>query len=69
MSPEKSERGVDLRNPAEAFLAEHRPALADGGGLRGDVVRAGGDEDVAVSLRATGERGERGHTLGADELK
>jgi len=66
---ERAEGRVELGRAAQAFLAEHRPALAHGGGLGGDVVRAGGDEDVAVGDGATGEAGHGGDVLGADQLE
>jgi len=40
----------------QQFLAEHREALAERGRLRGHVVRAPGDHQVAVRLRLPSKR-------------
>ena len=66
---ERAEGRVELGRAAQAFLAEHRPALAHRGGLGGDVVRAGGDKDVAVGDGAAREAGHGGDVLGADQLE
>jgi len=51
------------------LLTGHREALAEGGGLRGDVVGAAGDHQVAVGRGLRGEREERGGGLKADEFE
>lgn len=57
------------------FFAEHRDALAKGGGLGGDVVGAGGDDEVFPLFGAFADSGEGGDGLvtdnekGAEDLK
>ena len=49
------------------FLAEHRDALAEGGGLGRDVMSAGSDDEVLPLLAALTEAGEGGDGFVADD--
>jgi hypothetical protein len=53
----------------QQLLAEHGEALAEGGRLRGHVVRAAGEHHVAVLGGAPGQQVERGHGLELDEFQ
>jgi hypothetical protein len=54
------------RRHSSPNIAQRLPTVV---GWAATFVRARGDQDVAVGLRAAGERGERGDALGADELE
>ena len=56
-------------NAIEQFLTEHRETLAERGGLRGNVVGAPRDHQIAVSFGLLGEREQRGGGLEMDELQ
>lgn len=57
------ERGVS----AVEFFAEHRDALAEGGGLGGDVVGAGGDDEVLPLVGALAKAGKGGDGFVTDD--
>ncbi len=60
---------LEIAEAEEEFLAEHGEAFAEGGGLGGDVVSAGGEGDVAGFGGAFGEGGEGGDGFVPDDVE